>query len=65
MMEFLLYGLAKDSTELWQEELLYVGTTREQLDTIEQKARADGWHTFRRSCFTPGELPNFAGTINV
>jgi len=63
MPEFLLYGLAKDATERWQEDLLATGLpTREAAEPIKTRAAADGFHSFRVAEFKGGQ-PDFAAAV--
>lgn len=62
--EYLVYGLARDATESWQEDLL--GTGLADLAAAEHiiaLAKADGFHHFRIAKFKEGK-PDFIGTLS-
>ena len=64
--EILVYGLRKGATERYQEELLASSCrTLAHVELVKAAASAAGFHSFRIATFTPGELPNFAATINA
>ena len=63
-MEFLLYGLEQGETRDYMETLLFVTTEKDQIETIKQKASADGWHSFRTATYS-GEKPDFTKSIAV
>jgi hypothetical protein len=58
MKEFLLYGIAKNQTERYTEELLLVTTNKTNIDKVKELASAEGWHSFREASYN-GEAPNF------
>lgn len=62
-MEYILYGLAKDATESWQEDLLLADESLERINKVIAIATRDGFHSFRIATFN-GELPDFTKTIN-
>lgn len=62
--EYLLYGLARGVTERWQESLLKTGmTSRADAAPIIERAKADGFHSFRIATYS-GEKPDFVAAIN-
>jgi hypothetical protein len=61
-MEFLLYGLPKGETERYTEDLLAVRPTRQEAESVIERAKADGWHSFRIATFD-GSPPDFVGAI--
>lgn len=64
MTEYLLYGLAKDATERWQEDLLATGLADPAAaERIKEIAKADGFHSFRIARFD-GQAPDFTKTLN-
>lgn len=64
-MEYLLYGIAKDNTEQYMEELLYTkATTQAQLDKVIDHAKQHGYHSFRIATYN-GEQPNFIKSLNI
>lgn len=64
MREYLLYGIAKDQTERYTEELLLVTTNQSNIDRVKEIASQEGWHSFRESTYN-GEAPNFTKTLNI
>jgi hypothetical protein len=63
--EMLLYGLAKGSTERWQEELLLSNATPEKIEKVKVLAKRDGYHSFRVGYVDLGAPPDFGSTVNV
>lgn len=68
MREILIYGLSKDSTQDWQEDLLACfpdgAHTQDNINKVKEAASAQGFHSFRVSGYK-GEAPNFAKTLNI
>jgi hypothetical protein len=62
--EYIVYGLAKDATERYMEELLLVTTEKANIDKVRKLASAEGWHSFRVATYN-GEAPNFTNTLNI
>ena len=63
--ETLIYALRAGDTESYQEDLIATTCkTQEDIDKVKAAASADGWHSFRIAYFTPGEVPNFANTVD-
>ena len=62
----LVYGLAKDATERWQEDLLATRCKNaEDVAKVEQAAARDGYHSFRTAEYTEGERPDFLKAIAI
>lgn len=62
--EILLYGIGKDDTERYQEQLLATNCqTKEDIDKVIAAASKDGFHSFRVAHYG-GEKPNFIRAIN-
>ena len=68
MKEILIYGLAKESTQDWQEELLACfpasSNTQANIDKVKAAASAHGFHSFRVANYN-GEAPNFAKAVKA
>lgn len=63
-MDYLLYGLRKENTERWQEELmLSCGKSEADQDKVIALASKQGWHSFRKATFN-GEKPDFTKVLN-
>ena len=63
-METLIYGLAKNDTERYMEQLLSTNTkTQSDIEKIIKVATEHGFHSFRIAYYN-GEAPNFKNTIN-
>jgi len=60
-----LYGLAKDETEQYMESLLLSEATKAQCKQIEQRARQDGYHSFRIAAVDLSMPPDFAGSVQI
>ena len=66
MKELLLYGLRKDETRDYMEELLFSGA--KSMDTINkviELAKKEGFHSFRVATFTMGEKPDFIKALTI
>jgi hypothetical protein len=66
MKELLIYGLRKDETRDYMEELLFSGA--KSMDTINkviELAKKEGFHSFRVATFRMGEMPNFTKSLNI
>ena len=68
MREVLIYGLAKDATQEWQEDLLAnfpdSVNTEDNINKVKAAASAQGFHSFRIAGYN-GEAPNFAKALTV
>lgn len=65
MKEILIYGLAKDATQDWQEDLLSTNCKTEQdIQKVLKVAKEHGFHSFRITTYN-GEAPNFIKAINI
>lgn len=66
--EILIYGLAKDATQDWQEDLLACFQdnvkTQENIQKVIEAASAQGFHSFRVANYN-GEAPNFIKALTV
>jgi hypothetical protein len=62
--ELIVYGLAKAATERWQEDLLAVCKTAEQVERVKAAAARDGFHSFRVAEYH-GEKPDFRKAVSV
>jgi hypothetical protein len=67
MREILIYGLAKNQTEDYMEDLLACfkdsANTDSNITKVIEAASAQGFHSFRVANYN-GEAPNFAATLN-
>ena len=68
MKEIIIYGLAKESTQDWQEDLLAcfpdTVNTQSNIAKVIEAASAHGFHSFRVANYN-GEMPNFAKALNI
>lgn len=65
MKEILLYGLAKEDTESYMEQLLATNCKNEQdINKVITVAKQHGFHSFRVAYYN-GEKPNFINTLNI
>lgn len=65
MKEILIYGLAKDETMDYMEQLLSTNCqTQEQIDKVIAVASEHGFHSFRIAYYN-GEKPDFTKVLNV
>lgn len=63
MTEIIVYGLAKDATERWQEDLLSAkARTQADVAAVMAAASKDGYHSFRVATWD-GSAPDFAATL--
>lgn len=60
--EYLLYGLPKGETERYTESLLATRPTRDAAEAIIERAKLDGWHSFRIATFD-GSPPDFTNVL--
>ena len=61
--EYLLYGLPRGETERYTESLLAARPTRTAPEAVIERAKLDGFHSFRIATFD-GSAPNFANTVS-
>lgn len=65
MTEILIYGIAKDQTERYMEDLLSTQCKTEQdIKNLIAKASAHGFHSFRVTTYN-GEAPNFVKSLTI
>lgn len=68
MREILIYGLAKNETRDYMEQLLACfedsSKTDTNIDKVIEAARAHGFHSFRITTYN-GEFPDFTKTLNL
>lgn len=65
MTEILIYGLSRDSTERYQEDLLSTQCKTEQdIKNLIAKASEHGFHSFRVTTYN-GEAPNFVKSLTI
>ena len=65
MRETLIYGLAKEDTADYMEQLLATNCkTPSDIVKVKAAASAQGFHSFRVAYYN-GEAPNFAATVSV
>jgi hypothetical protein len=65
MREILLYGLAKDETERYTEELLATNCkNQDDINKVIKHATPYGFHSFRVAYYN-GEKPNFIKALNI
>jgi len=65
MKEILLYGLAKDVTESYMEELLATNCkNQDDINKVIEHATQHGFHSFRVAYYN-GEKPNFIKALNI
>lgn len=66
--EILIYGLAKDATQDYQEDLLACFPSGKNdalnIEKVKQAASEAGFHSFRVASWN-GSAPNFACVVNV
>lgn len=64
-MEILIYGIAKDQTERYMEELLSTNCKTEQdIQKVIKVATEHGFHSFRVTTYN-GEAPNFIKALTI
>lgn len=68
MREILIYGLAKASTQDWQEDLLACfpdgANTPANIERVKAAASAQGFHSFRIAGYN-GEAPDFIKAVTA
>lgn len=68
MTEILIYGLAKEATQDWQEDLLACfkdsANTQDNIRKVVEAASAQGFHSFRLANYK-GEAPSFIKSLNI
>ena len=68
MKEILIYGLAKEATQEWQEDLLACfkdsSNTQTNIQKVIEAASEQGFHSFRIANYN-GEKPNFVKSLNM
>lgn len=68
MREVLVYGLSKEATQDWQEDLLacfpLTSKAQDNVEAVKQAASAQGFHSFRITGYS-GEAPNFIKALNL
>lgn len=63
-MEYVLWGLPKDSTDRIDEKVLYTqGKTQAAIDAVKDCAAKDGWHSFRVQELDLNEKPDFTKLV--
>lgn len=63
--EILIYGLAKEATQSWQEDLLSTNCKTEQdIQKVLKVAKEQGFHSFRITTYN-GEAPNFIKALTI
>ena len=66
MKELLIYGLRKDETRDYMEELLFSGPkSMDIINKVIELAKKQGFHSFRVATFRMGEKPNFTKSLNI
>jgi hypothetical protein len=66
MQELLLYGLAKDETRDYMEQLLLSHVhSMDKVNEVIELAKKEGWHSFRVATFSMSNAPDFANTLNI
>lgn len=67
--EILIYGLPKNETRDYMEDLLacfpVTDKAASNVEAVKAAASAQGFHSFRVAGFVPGTKPNFAKAVNV
>jgi hypothetical protein len=63
--ETVLYGLPKDATERYQEQLLLTNATPELIERVKVLAARDGFHSFRVATIDLSVAPDFGKTVRV
>lgn len=63
MIETVLYGLPKGSTERYEEVLLLTNATPQQIERVKVIATKDGFHSFRVVDIDLSWPPDFARTV--
>jgi phenylalanine-4-hydroxylase len=66
MKELLLYGLAKDETRDYMEQLLLSHVySMDKVNEVIQLAKKEGWHSFRVATFNMSNVPDFVSTLTI
>ena len=66
MQELLLYGLAKNETRDYMEELLLSHVhSMDKVNKVIELAKKEGWHSFRVATFNMQDAPNFKASLNI
>ena len=66
MRELLLYGLPKNETRDYMEQLLLSHVhSMDKVNQVIELAKKDGWHSFRIATFSMSNAPDFANTLNI
>ena len=64
--EILIYALPAGVTERYREELISSHCeTEADIKKVCVSAMGDGYHGFRVTAFTPGEVPDFAKSVKT
>lgn len=64
--ETIIYGLAKDATKRWEEQILSAPgrlLTPEEVEKVKAAAAVDGFHSFRVNTWY-GTPPDFTNVLN-
>jgi hypothetical protein len=64
-MSYVIWGLAKDETRDYMEDLIADVETIGEAQQAIAWAKAQGFHSIRTSTFDGVSLPDFIGSINV
>ena len=65
MKEFLLYGLAKNETRDYMEDLLLSNVySMDKVNQVIELAKKEGFHSFRVATYN-GEAPDFTKCLNI
>lgn len=65
MQQILIYGLAKEATERYQEDLLSTNCkTESDIQKVLKVAKEQGFHSFRITTYN-GEAPNFIKALTI
>lgn len=64
-MSYVIWGLAKDETRHYMEDLIADVETIEEAQQAIAWAKAQGFHSIRTSFLDGVSLPDFTGSINV
>jgi hypothetical protein len=64
MIERVMYGLPKDSTERYEEVLLLTNIQSDkQIERVKELASKDGFHSFRVAEINLAVVPNFGKVV--
>lgn len=68
MREILIYGLSKEATQEWQEDLLACFpdsvNAQDNINKVKQVASAQGFHSFRIATYN-GAAPDFFKSVTI